>query len=81
MSPLFLNNKSTQALKIVFCLIICLAVTAIKSYAQSITNPGGEVDGINVPIDGGISLLVLAGVGYGAKKLKEKRAAEEQSKM
>ena len=80
MSPIFSNNKSTHALKNVFFIIILFAVTAIKSYAQ-ITNPGGEVDGGDVPIDGGISLLVLAGVGYGAKKLKEKRAAAIQSKM
>jgi hypothetical protein len=25
------------------------------------------------PIDGGLSLLVAAGVGYGAKKLKERK--------
>jgi hypothetical protein len=25
------------------------------------------------PIDGGLSLLIAAGVGYGAKKIKEKR--------
>ncbi len=27
----------------------------------------------DVPVDGGLSLLVAAGVGYGAKKLREKR--------
>jgi hypothetical protein len=37
------------------------------------------VDGVpgnpdnNAPIDGGLSLLVAAGVGYGAKKLRDKR--------
>jgi hypothetical protein len=31
-------------------------------------------DDVNdAPIDGGLSLLVAAGVGYGAKKIKEKR--------
>jgi len=31
-------------------------------------------DDVNdIPVDGGLSLLVAAGVGYGAKKLKEKR--------
>jgi hypothetical protein len=35
--------------------------------------------GGGVPLDGGISLLVAAGVGYGAKKMaaKKKAAAEE----
>jgi len=32
---------------------------------------GGELD---TPIDGGLSLLVAAGVGYGAKKMKERKA-------
>ncbi len=31
-------------------------------------------DDVNdVPVDGGLSLLVAAGVGYGAKKLRDKR--------
>ncbi len=30
----------------------------------------------DAPIDGGLSLLVAAGVGYGAKKLKEKRSKQ-----
>lgn len=29
-----------------------------------------EDDVIDTPIDGGLSLLVAAGIGYGAKKLK-----------
>ena len=32
---------------------------------------GDDVD--DVPIDGGLSLLVAAGVGYGVKKIKGKR--------
>ena len=38
-------------------------------YAQ----PSFGDDVNDVPIDGGLSLLVAAGVGYGAKKLREKR--------
>jgi hypothetical protein len=30
--------------------------------------PGGDPD---VPVDGGIALLLLAGAAYGAKKIKE----------
>jgi hypothetical protein len=33
-----------------------------------------------VPLDGGLSLLVAAGVGYGAKKLKAKRALASSNK-
>jgi hypothetical protein len=33
-------------------------------------------DDVNdVPVDGGLSLLVAAGVGYGAKKLKNRKKA------
>jgi hypothetical protein len=34
--------------------------------------PGFGDDVEDVPIDGGLSLLLAAGVGYGAKKVKEK---------
>jgi hypothetical protein len=35
--------------------------------------PGFTDDTSDVPIDGGLSLLVAAGVGYGAKKIQERR--------
>ncbi len=40
--------------------------------------PNFNDDTNDVPIDGGLSLLVAAGVGYGAKKLKEKKANSEK---
>ena len=46
-----------------------IVFTALAAHAN-IGQPGEEVD---VPIDGGLSLLLAAGVGYGAKKLKERR--------
>lgn len=36
-------------------------------------NGGGNGGGGGVPLDGGISLLVAAGVGYGAKKMAENK--------
>ena len=55
-------------------LIILAALFLVPSilHAQS---PTFTDDTSDAPIDGGLSLLVAAGVGYGAKKLKEKRAA------
>lgn len=39
-------------------------------------------DGIDntqdVPFDGGVTLLVAAGIGYGLKKMYEKRKAEKE---
>jgi hypothetical protein len=37
--------------------------------------PGFGDDVNDVPVDGGLSLLVAAGIGYGAKKLRNKRKA------
>lgn len=51
---------------------LLMAITLFFCYtkAQAQIDPGGDPD---VPIDGGLSLLVAAGVGYGAKKLKKKK--------
>ena len=36
--------------------------------------PGfGDGDVVDTPVDGGLTLLVAAGIGYGAKKLRSKR--------
>jgi len=48
--------------------------------AQPSSNPFDEAsnsDPDTVPIDGGLSLLVAAGVGYGTKKLQEKRLKDK----
>ena len=59
-------------IKISYCLFILLFVASLAAHAQP---PEAGVDPNNAPIDGGLSLLVAAGVGYGAKRLKEKKAA------
>ena len=41
----------------------------LHSFAQ----PGFTDDVSDVPVDGGLSLLVAAGVGYGAKKIKNRK--------
>ncbi|RYE25902.1 MAG: hypothetical protein EOP51_02405 [Sphingobacteriales bacterium] len=58
-----------------FYLVLPLLTLPILAHAQ-----GGADCG--VPLDGGISLLVAAGVGYGAKKMaaRKKAAAEQQGK-
>ncbi len=59
-----------QLLKIVCCLFALIVFCSLSAHAQ-IPDPGGDVD--NAPIDGGLSLLVAAGVGYGAKKIKARK--------
>ena len=52
-------------------IITILAILFLPSLVHA--QPGFGDDVNDVPIDGGLSLLVAAGVGYGAKKLREKR--------
>jgi hypothetical protein len=59
-----LQYKSPQ--KIILLFVLCLP--AITGMAQ-----GFDDEVTDVPIDGGLSLLVAAGVGYGAKQLKKKK--------
>jgi hypothetical protein len=43
----------------------------------SLAQPGGDDDVVDVPIDGGLSALVVAGIGYGAKKLHSMKGQKE----
>jgi hypothetical protein len=52
-------------------IIVLLALFLVPSLLHA--EPGFNDDVDEVPIDGGLSLLVAAGVGYGVKKIKEKR--------
>lgn len=59
--------------------IVTIMSLPVAAFAQG---PGFDDDVEDVPVDGGVSLLVAAGVGYGAKKLKDarKKRKEEASK-
>ena len=65
----YINNINTaQFIKIICLLIALISITSLL-HAQP-PGPGGEND---APIDGGLSLLIAGGVGYGVKKIREKR--------
>jgi len=64
-----LNNINTnQVIKIVYILIVLLSISGIIHATPGPSDPGGEVD---APIDGGLSLLIAGGVGYGIKKMRK----------
>ena len=52
--------------------------------AQPFNPPGGVGTGgpigdpVGVPIDGGLSVLIVAGVGYAGKKLRDKKKKEQE---
>lgn len=52
-------------------LVVLLAIILLPSMLHAQPGFGDDVD--DVPVDGGLSLLVAAGVGYGVKKIKAKR--------
>ena len=49
--------------------LMMIAVTIVPFFAMA-QDPGGGPD---APIDGGLSLLLAAGVGYGVKKYRDKK--------
>jgi hypothetical protein len=64
-----------KQLILILSLLTVALLFSVPIFAQPSVPPTGA------PIDGGLSLLVAAGVGYGAKKLKEKRKKEQEDKQ
>ena len=60
-----------------FLLIGVLLMQGALLFAQG--DPGTDPD-VKVPFDGGLSLLIAAGVGYGLKKANDKRKQFEGEK-
>jgi hypothetical protein len=55
--------------KIKFLVLVCMLIAApIITNAQ----PGGDEDVVDVPVDGGVSLLLVIGTVLGIQKLKSK---------
>lgn len=58
-----------------------MTCTAVVSYAQTFGGPPSFTpDVLDNPIDGGLGILLGAGVAYGAKKLRDKRNQDKQDK-
>ena len=68
-----------QFIKTAACFVFIVFVLMTHVHAQTPTDPGGTDPDAATPIDGGLSLLVAAGVGYGAKKMKERKANRLES--
>ena len=66
--------------KLLKVLVVCIIFfLPLASFAQVDPPPGGELgDPDAVPIDGGLSLLLAAGVGYGIKKVHERKKKHNQ---
>jgi hypothetical protein len=49
-----------------------MTMLALAAQAQPGGAGGFGDDPIDVPVDGGLSILAVAGIGYGIKKLKDR---------
>jgi hypothetical protein len=58
-------------------LFVFTAITAAVALAADPPGFGSTGSPDPIPVDGGASLLVAAGIGYGAKQLRAKRAAKK----
>lgn len=71
-----INQHTTRMKKVMVIMLALLTVPVVHALAQH--GLGGEV---GAPIDGGISLLVAAGVGYGVKKVRDARKKDIKPRM
>jgi hypothetical protein len=55
-------------------LVILAACFLVPCLLHAQPGFGDDVD--DVPVDGGLSLLVAAGIGYGVKKMKNRKKQE-----
>lgn len=69
----------TKKLRLI--LIIGMITVPASLMAQPPVGEGGGGDTTDAPFDGGVSLLVAAGVAYGVKKVHEKKKAEKNIKL
>jgi hypothetical protein len=68
-----LKISTTQL--VTFALLFVFFLLPAITHAQ----PGFGDDVDDVPVDGGLSLLVAAGVGYGVKKLRKRKEANKSN--
>jgi len=71
-------KPNIQVQKVMLKITPCLLLLTVMPSLQLLAGPrslGGEP----APIDGGISLLVAAGIGYGAKKVRDARKKSRQT--
>ena len=58
-----------KKLRIIYLALLLIVYCQLPAFAQG---PGFDDDTVDeVPADGGLSLLIIAGIGYGIKKMKQ----------
>lgn len=68
----YIKHINYQQLQKIICLLVVMFFISNLAHADDPGLPGGS-DPDAAPIDGGLSLLIAAGVGYGVKKIRDER--------
>jgi hypothetical protein len=77
--PCDLKTKQMNHIKkILLASLIVVCCTPLYLHAQP--GFGDDVNDSGAPLDGGLSVLAVAGAGYGLKKLKEARKRKGEEK-
>ena len=71
------NQKTEMMKKVMFIVLVLLTVPVVHALAGS--GPSGLGGEAGAPIDGGLSLLLAAGVGYSVKKARAARNKTKQA--
>lgn len=69
-----MTQRNPRGLRTSFVLLLL----SMFSFAHAQPDPGQDPDA-GVPIDGGVSLVIVAAVGYAAKKGIEKRRKDKRA--
>lgn len=67
----------TRKISILFLFAFVLIITKVEAQGPPPPPPPPPA----VPLDGGISLLIAAGVAYGSKKVMDKRKKNSESEV
>lgn len=74
-----MKSMKPLVLTLIVTCFICVSASAWKPFKGNHDNHGGSSGGGNgVPIDGGITILLAAGLGLGAKKIYDRKKKKEQ---
>lgn len=77
--------KSVKIILSVFMFLLFMTTPAVSSAQLIVPRPllgeapgeGGLEDEPEVPVDGGLSIILAVGAGYGAKKLRQYKKRKE----
>ncbi|MBO4244492.1 MAG: hypothetical protein J5882_05500 [Bacteroidales bacterium] len=76
-----IDMKKSKYIKFALCLALgcffSLGVFAQDTGTGVGDDPNKDVPKIPIPIDGGVSVLIAAGVGYGVKKYRDYRLSKK----